>query len=78
MGRPLGPEPYTFIADLSTLGESGKQTLALKAPATPRAVLNLLSIGFAPLLIIEEDPLVAPFGPPELTPQFVSLPARTI
>jgi len=52
--------------------------LALKEPATLWAVLNLLSIGFAPLFIIEEDPLVAPFGPPELCPQFVCLPARTI
>jgi hypothetical protein len=52
--------------------------LALKEPATLWAVLNLLSIGFAPLFVIEEDPLVAPFGPPELTPQFVCLPARTI
>jgi hypothetical protein len=60
------------------LGESGKQMLALKEPATRRAVLDLLSIGLAPLFIIEEDPLIATFGPPELTPQFVSLPARTI
>jgi hypothetical protein len=52
--------------------------LALKAPATRRAVLDLLGIGLAPLFIIEENPLVAPFGPPELTPQFVCLPARTI
>jgi hypothetical protein len=52
--------------------------LALKSPATRRAVLDLLSIGFAPLFIIEENPLVAPFGPPELTPQFACLPARTI
>ena len=78
MGSPLGPEPYTYITDLSTLGESGKQILALKVPAARRAVLNLLTIGFAPLFIIEEDPLVAPFGPPELSPQFVCLPARTI
>jgi len=78
MGSPLGPEPYTYITHLSTLGGSGKQMLALKAPATRRAVLDLLSIGLAPLFIIEEDPLVAPFGPPELTPQFVCLPARTI
>jgi hypothetical protein len=77
-GRPLGPEPYTFITDPSTVGESGKQLLALKESATRRAVLDLLSVGFAPLFIIEEDPLVAPFGPPELTPQFVCLPARTI
>jgi hypothetical protein len=60
------------------LGESGKQMLALKEPATRRAVLDLLSIGLAPLFIIEEDPLIATFGPPELTPQFVCLPARTI
>ena len=52
--------------------------LALKEPATRWAVLDLLGIGLAPLFIIEEDPLVATFGPPELTPQFVSLPARTI
>jgi hypothetical protein len=52
--------------------------LALKAPATRRAVLDLLGIGFAPLFIIEEDPLVAPFGPPELCSQFVCLHARTI
>ena len=51
--------------------------LALKPPATRRAVLDLLSIGLAPLFIIEEDPLVAPFGPPELSPKFVCLPART-
>ena len=77
-GSPLGPEPYTFMMDLSTLGVSGKQILALKAPATRRAVLDMLGIGFAHLFRIEEDPLVAPFGPPELTPQFVCLPARTI
>ena len=52
--------------------------LALKVPATRRAVLDLLGIGFAPLFIIEEDPSVAPFGPPELSPQFVCLPARAI
>jgi hypothetical protein len=39
------------------------QMLALKAPATRRAVLDLLSKGFAPPLIIEEDPLVATFSP---------------
>ena len=76
-GSPLGPEPYT-LTDLRTIGESGKQILALKAPTTRRAVLDLLGIGFAPLLIIEENPLVAPFCPPELSPQFVCLPARTI
>ena len=58
--------------------ESGKQMLALKAPATRGTVLDLLGIGFAPLFVIEEDPLIAPFGPPELSPQFVCLPARTI
>jgi hypothetical protein len=52
--------------------------LALKPPTTRRAVLDLLSIGFARFLVIEEDPLVVPFGPPELSPQFVCLPARTI
>jgi hypothetical protein len=67
----LGPEPYTVITDLGTLGESGKQILALKVPATRWAVLDLLGIGFALVFIIEEDPLVAPFGPPELSPQFV-------
>ena len=77
-GSPLGPEPYTFITHLSTVGVSGKQILALKAPATRRAVLDLLIIGLAPLFIIEEDPLVPSFGPPELCPQFVCLPARTI
>ena len=77
MGSLLGPEPYTFTY-LSTVGGSGKQMLALKEPATRRAVLYLLSIGLALLFVIEEDPLVAPFGPPELTPQFVCLPARTI
>ena len=77
MGSLLGPESYPFT-DLSTLGESGKQMLALKVPAARRAVLDLLSIGFAPLFIIEEDPLVAPLGPPELCPQLVCLPARTI
>ena len=74
---PPGPERYTFT-DPSTVGESGKQILALKAPTARRAVLDLLSIGFAPLFVIEEDPLVAPFGPPELSPQFVRLPAGTI
>ena len=76
-GSHLGPEPYTFT-DLSTLGESGKQILSLKVPATRRAVLDLLGIGLAALFVIEEDPLVAPFGPPEFCPQFVCLPARTI
>jgi hypothetical protein len=52
--------------------------LALKVPAACRGVLDLLSKGFAPPLIIEEDPLVATFSPPELSPQFVCLPARTI
>jgi hypothetical protein len=51
--------------------------LALKPPTTRGTVLDLLSIGFARFLVIEEDPLVAPFGPPELSPQFVCLPART-
>jgi hypothetical protein len=58
--------------------ESGEQMLALKPPTTRGTVLDLLSIGFARFLVIEEDPLVAPFGPPELSPQFVCLPARTI
>ena len=74
---PQRPDYYT-VADRSTVGESGKQILALQPPATRRAVLDLLGIGLAPLFIIEEDPLVAPFGPPELTPQFVCLPAWTI
>jgi hypothetical protein len=52
--------------------------LALKEPAARRAVLDLLGIGFAPLFAIEEDPSVAPFGPPELSPQFVRLPARAV
>ncbi len=52
--------------------------LALQPPTARRAVLDLLGIGFAPLSMIEEDPLVATFGPPELCPQFVCLPARTI
>ena len=52
--------------------------LALKVPTARRTVLDLLSIGFASVFIIEEDPLVATFGPPELTPQLVCLPARTI
>ena len=77
MWQPLGPEPYTF-RDLSAVGGSGKQMLALKVPATRGAVLDLLGIGLARLFVIEEDPLVAPFGPPELSPQFVRLPARTI
>ena len=77
MGSLLGPESYPFT-DLSMVGGSGKQMLALKAPATRRTVLDLLSKGFAPVFIIEEDPLVAPFSPPELCPQFVCLPARTI
>src|SRR5215208_2100198 len=77
MGSPLGPESYTFT-NLSTVGESGHQILALQPPSARRAELDLLGIGFAPLFIIEKDPLVAPFGPPELCPQFVCLPARTI
>jgi hypothetical protein len=52
--------------------------LGLKPPTTRGTVLDLLSISFAPLFMIGEDPLVAPFGPPELSPQFVCLPARTI
>jgi hypothetical protein len=77
MGSPPGSKRYTF-ANQSTLGESGKQILALKPPAARRAVLDLLGIGFAPLFAIEEDPSVAPFGPPELSPQFVRLPARAV
>ena len=52
--------------------------LALKPPTTRGTVLDLLCIGFARFLVIEEDPLVAPFSPPELCPQFVCLPARAI
>ena len=52
--------------------------LALQPPTTRGTVLDLLSIGFARYFIIEEDPLVAPFSPPELSPKFVCLPARTI
>ena len=51
---------------------------ALKPPTARRAVVDLLSIDFTRLFIIEENPLVAPFSPPELSPQFVCLPARTI
>ena len=58
--------------------ESGKQMLALKPPTTRGTVLDLLRIGFARLFVIEEDPLVAPFSPPELCPKFVCLPAWTI
>lgn len=76
-GSPLGPEYYT-ATDRGTVGESGKQILALEPPATRRTVLDLLSISFARFLVIEEDPLVAPFGPPELSPQFVCLSARAI
>src|SRR5215203_4181223 len=57
---------------------SGKQLLALEPPAARGAVLDLLGIGFARLFVIEEDPSVAPFGPPELSPQFVRLHARAI
>src|SRR5215204_4034285 len=76
-GNPLGPESYTST-DRSTVGESGHQILALQPPTARRAALDLLGIGFARVFIIEENPLVAPFGPPELCPQFVCLPARTI
>jgi hypothetical protein len=52
--------------------------LALKPSTTRGTVLDLLGIGFARFFVIEEDPLVAPFGPPELSPQFVCLSTRTI
>ena len=56
--------------------ESGEQIFALKPPTARRAVVDLLSIGFARVFIIEENPLVAPFSPPELSPP-VRVPART-
>jgi len=76
-GSLLGSESYT-VTDRSTVGESEEQILALKQPATRWTVLDLFSIGLARFFIIEEDPLVAPFSPPELSPKFVCLPARTI
>jgi hypothetical protein len=54
------------------------EILALQRPAAGRAVLYLLGISLARLYIIEEDPSVMPFGPPELSPQFVCLSARAI
>ena len=64
--------------DRSSVRESEEQILALKPPTARRTVVDLLSIGFARLFIIEENPSVAPFSPPKLSPQFVFLPARTI
>lgn len=54
------------------------EILALQRPAACGAVLDLLGISLARLGVIEENPLVMPFGVPELSPQFVRLSARAI
>ena len=52
--------------------------IALKPPSARGAMLHLFSASLTSLEVIEEDPLVLAFHPPELPPKFVPLRARTI
>ena len=77
--------PALYLGTLHSIGSGERQgpdlvseILALQMPAARGAVLDLLSISLARLYIIEENPSVVPFGPPQLSPQFVCLSARAI
>jgi hypothetical protein len=50
---------------------------ALELPTTPRAVRDLLGVGFARFQIIEIHPLMFASDPPELSPDFVLSPTWT-
>ena len=52
--------------------------LALELPTTRRTALHLFGVCLAGFEVIEEYPLVLAFCPPELPPESVSVPARTI
>jgi hypothetical protein len=51
--------------------------LAVESPTARRTVINLFCESLARFEIIEEDPLMLPFHPPELSPKLVRLVART-
>jgi hypothetical protein len=73
----LGDYPLTPFYT-SRLDSPPYEDLALKAPTARWAVLYLFSVSLAGLEVIEEHPSVLAFHPPELTPEFVPLWARTI
>jgi hypothetical protein len=58
-------------------GTDRLEVFALELPTTPRAVRNLLSVGFARFQIIEIHPLVCASDLPELSPDFVLSPTWT-
>jgi hypothetical protein len=54
------------------------EILALEPPTARGTILHLLGVSLASLEVIEEHPSVPVFHPPELSPEFVPLRARTI
>ena len=52
--------------------------LALERPSTRRTALHLFGVSLARVHVIEVHPLVLALRPPELSPEFVPLGARTI
>jgi hypothetical protein len=79
--------PALYIGTLHSIGigpgerqgqDLVSEILALQLPAARGAVLDLFGISLARFYIIEENPSVMPFGPPELSPQFVCFSARAI
>ena len=51
------------------IGYRPLEVSALELPTTPRAVRNLLGVGFARFQIVEIHPLVCASDPPELSPE---------
>jgi hypothetical protein len=54
------------------------ETLAFQRPTARGTVGDLFGVGLTAFAVIEEYPLISPFNPPELPPEFVPLLARAI
>src|SRR5215217_70785 len=69
----------TRCPPLLAVHESGCcfEGLPIQGSATPRTVRNLLGVGLASVVVIEEHPFVLPTNPPELPPEIPPLRART-
>jgi hypothetical protein len=73
-GSVQGSGPLTLAGWICRLTE----ILALKPPTTRGTALDLFGVSLARVHVIEEHPLMLAFRPPELPPESVCVPARTI
>jgi hypothetical protein len=63
---------------LGLQGPGCAQVLALQHAPASGAVLNLLTVSFARLIVIKEQPSIASSDPPELPPKLLRAPARAV